>query len=186
MMGPRARLRSGTVVYAGSRIGARLETGHNVIIREESVIGDDVSVWSNSVLDYSCVIGHDVKIHANCYVAQFSELGDSTFLGPGVVLANDLYPGRTESAEVMSGPLLEAGAKVGANATILPFVTIGRDAIVGAGAVVTRDIPAGTVAYGCPARPVRRVTELEDIERRIARTDSPIRRFRLRQAGRTE
>jgi len=81
-IGPDARLRSGTVVYAGSTLGRRLETGHNVIIREETRVGNDVSIWSNSVIDYGCVIGDRVKIHANCYVSQYTELEDDVFLAP--------------------------------------------------------------------------------------------------------
>ena len=76
-------LRSGSVLYLGSRIGARFQAGHNVVIREECEIGDDVSVWSNSVIDYGCRIGDRVKIHSNCYVAQFSEIEDEAFLAPG-------------------------------------------------------------------------------------------------------
>src|SRR5207245_3270356 len=92
-VGPNARLRSGTVLYLGSRIGARFETGHHVVIREDCAIGDDVAVWSNTVVDYGCRIGDRVKIHANCYVAQYTEIEDDAFLAPGVSIANDLYPG---------------------------------------------------------------------------------------------
>ena len=162
-----ARLRSGTVIYGGSRIGERLQTGHGVVIREESVIGDDVSIWSHSVVDYGCVIGDRVKIHCNCYVAQFTEIEQDAFLAPGVTIANDLYPGRPGSAAPMQGPRILAGAQIGANATILPYVTIGEGAMIGAGAVVTKDVPDGMLAYGCPAVPVRRVDELGDIEARI-------------------
>ena len=102
-LGADAVIRSGTVVYLGSRIGARFQAGHNVVIREECEIGDDVSVWSNSVIDYGCRIGDRVKIHSNCYVAQFSEIADGAFLAPGVTFANDLYPGQASSAAVMSG-----------------------------------------------------------------------------------
>ena len=93
-IGESPQLRSGTVIYAGSTVGARFATGHNVIIREEVRIGDDVSVWSNSVIDYGCTIGDRVKIHTNCYVAQYTELEDDVFLAPGVTIANDLYPGK--------------------------------------------------------------------------------------------
>jgi acetyltransferase-like isoleucine patch superfamily enzyme len=168
-MGRDARLRSGTVIYAGSRIGDRLETGHGVVIREETMIGDDVSIWSHSVVDYGCVIGDRVKIHCNCYVAQFTEIAQDAFLAPGVTIANDLYPGRPGSAEPMQGPRILAGAQIGANATILPYVTIGAGAMIGAGAVVTKDVPDGMLAYGCPAVAVRRVDELGDIEARIRR-----------------
>jgi acetyltransferase-like isoleucine patch superfamily enzyme len=167
VLGPGARLRSGTVIYAGSIIGRNLETGHNVVIREENRIGDHVCVWANSVVDYGCVIGSGVKIHCNCYVAQFTEIEDDVFLAPGVTIANDLFPGDEGSARAMTGPRIEAGAQIGANVTILPYVTIGRGALVGAGSVVTKDIPAGFIAYGNPARPERRIAEPADIAARV-------------------
>jgi acetyltransferase-like isoleucine patch superfamily enzyme len=167
VLGRNARLRSGTVIYAGCEIGGDFETGHHVIVREGTKIGDQVSVWSNTVIDYGCVIGSRVKIHCNCYLAQFTELEDDTFLAPGVTIANDLFPGRAGSASAMAGPLIRAGAQIGVNATILPYVTIGEGAIIGAGSVVTRDIPPGMVAYGNPASPTRPVAELRDVEPRV-------------------
>jgi acetyltransferase-like isoleucine patch superfamily enzyme len=167
ILGRNARLRSGTVIYAGSEIGVDFDTGHHVIVREDSRIGDHVSVWSNSVIDYGCVIGSRVKIHCNCYVAQFTELEDDTFLAPGVTIANDLFPGRGRSASAMAGPLVRAGVQIGVNATILPYVIIGEGAIIGAGSVVTRDIPPGMVAYGNPAIPRRPVAELHDVDTRV-------------------
>jgi acetyltransferase-like isoleucine patch superfamily enzyme len=168
VLGAGARLRSGTVLYDGSTIGRRLQTGHGAVIREGCQVGDDVSVWSNSVVDYGCRIGNGVKIHCNCYIAQYSELEDNVFLAPGVTIANDLYPGDPRSAQVMAGPKIGVGAQIGVNATILPFVRIGAGALVGAGSVVTRDIPALVVAFGNPAVPRRLVAELPDIDGRVA------------------
>ena len=183
-LGAAARLRSGTTLYQGARIGDHFQTGHHVVVREETVIGDDVSVWSNSVIDYGCVVGDGVKIHCNCYVAQFTEIEEGAFLGPGVVLTNDLYPGLEDSAAALSGPLIGARAHIGGNVTVLPFVTIGAGALIGAGSVVTRDIPAGMVAYGCPAVPVRAVEDLPPISRRVERTRvapaGPGQRYRAR------
>jgi acetyltransferase-like isoleucine patch superfamily enzyme len=166
-IGDGARLRSGTVVYGGSTIGRGLQTGHNVVIREEVRIGDDVSIWSNSVVDYGCVIGDRVKIHSNCYVSQFTELEDDVFLAPGVTIANDLYPGDPVSGEAMAGPLIRQGAQIGVNVTLLPYITVGRGAIVGAGAIVTRDVPDGMLAYGTPAVAVRPVPDASDVASRV-------------------
>jgi acetyltransferase-like isoleucine patch superfamily enzyme len=174
-IGEQARLRSGTVVYLGSQIGARLQTGHHVVIREECEIADDVSVWSNSVVDYGCRIGNRVKIHANCYIAQFTQIDDDAFLAPGVTVANDLYPGSPASGRLMSGPHIGAGAQIGVNATILPYVRVGAGALIGSGAVVTRDVPAGCVAYGNPAVVHGRVADLVSIERRVEETSSTAR-----------
>jgi acetyltransferase-like isoleucine patch superfamily enzyme len=161
VMGANARIRAGSIIYGGSRIGDDFETGHNVVIREENRIGDHVSVWNNSVVDYGCVIGNGVKIHCNVYVAQFTILEDDVFMAPGVTIANDPHPGCEFSKECMRGPTIQRRAQLGVNVTVLPFVTIGERALIGSGAVVTRDIPAGMVAYGNPARVIRPVSELE-------------------------
>ena len=182
VLGADARIRSNTVVYLGSRIGARFATGHNVIIREECRIGDDVSVWSNTVVDYGCRIGDRVKIHSNCYIAQFTEIEEGAFLAPGVTIANDLYPGQAASAAVMSGPVIGAGAQIGVNVTILPFVRIGAGCLIGAGAVVVRDIPEGSVAFGNPATVRGMVGQLQAIEARVDPVTDSASRYRF--AGR--
>jgi acetyltransferase-like isoleucine patch superfamily enzyme len=169
VLGAGAQLRSGTVLYDGTTIGRHLETGHGVVIREACQVGQDVSVWSNSVIDYGCRIGDRVKIHCNCYVAQYTELDDDVFLAPGVSIANDLYPGDARSARLMAGPRIGAGAQIGVNVTILPYVRIGARALIGAGSVVTRDIPAGVVAFGSPAVARRRVEDLPPVDGRVRR-----------------
>jgi acetyltransferase-like isoleucine patch superfamily enzyme len=183
VLGPDARLRSGTVIYRGSVIGARLSTGHGVVIREQNVIGDDVAIWTNSVVDFGCRIGDRVKIHTNCYVAQYTVIDDDAFLAPGVTIANDLYPKVPGSRTFMTGPHIGRGARIGVNVTLLPFVRIGADALVGSGSVVTRDIPAGAVAYGSPARVHGHVNELVDIIDRVAPADDGQDRFRLQPSG---
>lgn len=182
-LGPGARLRSGTVLYDGTTIGRCLQTGHGVVIREACTIGDDVSVWSNSVIDYGCRIGNRVKIHCNCYVAQYTELEDDVFLAPGVTIANDLYPGDRRSAQLMAGPKIGAGAQIGVNATILPFVRIGAGALIGAGSVVTRDIPAEAVAFGSPAVARRTVAELPDIGGRVVTETTSASPYHLTGGG---
>lgn len=168
VVGPGARLRSGTVIYQGTVIGREFETGHHVVIREDNRLGDRVSVWTGSVIDYGCVLGDGVKVHANCYLAQYSVLEDGVFLAPGVICANDLYPGDPDSAALMQGPVIRAGAQIGVNATLLPYVTIGEGAMVGAGAVVTRDVPPGALAYGSPAVVRGAVADLQPVVRRVS------------------
>ena len=183
VLGVGARLRSGTVLYDGTTIGRRLQTGHCVVIREGCQVGDDVSVWSNSVIDYGCRIGDRVKIHCNCYIAQYTELEDDVFLAPGVTIANDLYPGDVRSAQLMGGPRIGAAAQIGVNVTILPFVRIGAGALIGAGSVVTRDIPAAAVAFGNPAVPRRMVAELPAVDGRVVMDTASASPYRLADGG---
>lgn len=156
-VGPGARIRSGSVLYAGSTIGAGLQTGHNVVIREENTIGDNLNIWNNSTIDYGCVVGNNVKIHSNVYVAQFTILEDDVFLAPGVMVANDPHP---LCAHHLKGPTIKRGARIGINVTLLPGVVIGEGAMIGAGSVVTRDVPPHMVAYGSPARPHKPVEDV--------------------------
>jgi acetyltransferase-like isoleucine patch superfamily enzyme len=160
LIGDGARIRSGTVIYGGVMIGNNLQTGHNVVIREENEIGDGFNIWNNAVIDYGCKIGKGVKIHCNCYVAQFTVLEDSVFLAPGVTIANDIHPGCAMSGECMRGPHIHKAAQIGVNVTVLPFVEIGEGSLIGGGSVVTKDIPPFSLAYGNPARVVGDVRDL--------------------------
>jgi acetyltransferase-like isoleucine patch superfamily enzyme len=155
-----AVIRAGTIIYAGSTIGRGLETGHNVILREQNTIGAELRIWNSSTIDYGCRIGDRVKIHCNCYIAQYSVLEDDVFLAPGVTIANDKYPGWEETPVGLIGPTIRRGAQIGVNVTILPGVEIGAGAVVGAGSVVTRNVEPGVVVVGNPARPARTVAEL--------------------------
>jgi acetyltransferase-like isoleucine patch superfamily enzyme len=159
-LGVGVRLGSGTILYLGSAIGARLQTGHHVVIREQNVLGDDVCIWSNSVIDYGCHIGNHVKIHTNVYIAQLSTLEDEVFIAPGVSFANDIHPGCPMSGPCMRGPTIKRGAQLGVNVTVVPYVVIGEYALIGAGSVVTRDVPARAVAYGNPARVMGTIDQL--------------------------
>ena len=151
-LGKDAVLRSGTVIYAGSKIGDGFQTGHSTVVREQNILGDNVWIWSNSMIDYGCVIGSRVRIHANVYIAQFTVIEDDVFIAPCVAIANDKFP---VSAEGLRGPTIKRGARIGINVTLLPGVIIGEGALVGAGSVVTRDVPAHSVVAGNPAREMR-------------------------------
>ena len=156
ILGPHARIRSGSVIYQTVQIGHHFETGHHVIIREENEIGDSVSIWTNTVIDYGCKIGSRVKIHANGYVAQFTVIEDDVFIAPGVIFANDKHPVSHE----LRGPRLKRGVRIGVNATLLPGVVIGEGALIGAGCVVTKDVPPSTVVVGNPGRIIGKVEEI--------------------------
>jgi len=176
IIGKNARIRSGSVIYCGSRIGDNLQTGHNVLIREENVIGENFSIWNNSVVDYGCVIGNNVKIHCGVYVAQYTVIEDDVFMAPGVVVANDIHPGCSYSGRCMRGPIIKKGAQIGVNVTLLPFITIGEGCVVGAGSVVTKDAPSRSVIYGNPARVARNIDSIRCVS---GLTDKPYGNHRI-------
>jgi acetyltransferase-like isoleucine patch superfamily enzyme len=160
VIGEAACIGSHTVIYEGNRIGQRLTTGHHVLIREDNEIQDDVSIGSGSVVEHHVRIGCRVRLHSNVFVPEFSWLEDDCWLGPNVVLTNAKYPGSPGVKQALRGPVIGCGAKIGANATILPGVRIGQQALVGAGAVVTRDVDAYAVVAGNPARNLKSVKDL--------------------------
>jgi acetyltransferase-like isoleucine patch superfamily enzyme len=160
IIGDNAIIRSGTVIYLGTTIGADLRTGHNVVIREQNTIGDALQIWSNSIIDYGCRIGNHVKIHCNCYVAQYTIIEDDAFLAPGVIISNDMYPGPMFPDQPLNGPTIKRGAQIGCNCTIRPGVVIGEYSLIGAGSMVTKDIPPRSLAYGNPARVYKSVDEV--------------------------
>lgn len=150
-IGANAIIRSGTVIYSDVTIGDNLKTGHNALIRENTLIGDDTLVGTNVVIDGNVTIGSNVSLQTNAYVTSFTAIEDKVFMGPCSVTTNDKYMLQGAS---LAGPTIKQGARIGANAVILPGVTIGENAIIGAGAVVTRDVPHGATVVGCPARGV--------------------------------
>jgi acetyltransferase-like isoleucine patch superfamily enzyme len=145
-------IRSGTVIYAGNVIGDHFQTGHHAMIREENRIGDDVSVGTNSVVEHHIEIQNGVRIHSQAFVPEFSVLEEGAWIGPNVAFTNAIHPTCPRSKECLKGPIIKRRARIGANVTILPFVTVGEHALVGAGAVVARDVPARAVVVGNPAR----------------------------------
>lgn len=161
LIGDDAHIRSHSVIYAGSVIGNRFETGHGVMIRELNEIGDDVSVGSHSVVEHHVQIGHGVRLHSNAFIPEYTVLEDGAWIGPNVVLTNAPYPLGRGAKESLVGPRIGQRAKIGANATLLPGIIVGRDALVGAGAVVVRNVPDGKVVVGNPARVIRDVRELD-------------------------
>jgi acetyltransferase-like isoleucine patch superfamily enzyme len=160
ILGSGAHLRSHTVIYAGNVIGNGFQTGNKVNIRESNRIGNHVSIGTLSVIEHHVDIGNNVRIHSQAFIPEFSILEDDVWIGPNVVLTNAKYPLSRGVKEALQGPRIKRGAKIGANATILPGVIIGEDVLVGAGAVVVKDVPAGMVVAGNPARVIRQLSDL--------------------------
>lgn len=149
LIGDNALIRSGSVIYSNVKIGNGLSTGHGVLIRENSEIGNNVLIGTQSVLDGNCKIGNNVSLQTSVYITAYTVIEDDVFIGPRVVTTNDKY---INYGAKLIGPTIKRGAKIGANAILLPGVVVGEGAMVGSGAVVTKDVPAGATVVGNPAR----------------------------------
>lgn len=150
-IGDNAFIRSGCVIYSGTKIGNNFRTGHNVLIRENTQIGDNVLIGTNSVIENLVNIGNDVSIQTNVYITTNTVIEDKAFMGPCSVTTNDKY---MQTGASLVGPTIKRGARIGGNVTILPAVIIGEGAVVGSAAVVTKDIPPGAIVVGNPARQI--------------------------------
>jgi acetyltransferase-like isoleucine patch superfamily enzyme len=149
---------TGAIVFAGSELGARVIVGDNACVRERCRVGDDVVIGRGSLVENDTVIGALTKIQAHAYITAYSTLEEHVFIAPCVVTTNDNFMGRTEKRhELLRGPTIRRGARVGGGAVLCPGIEIGEEAFVGAGAVVIRDVPPRAVVVGNPARQIREV-----------------------------
>lgn len=161
IIGDNSLIRSHTVIYAGNVIGNNFCTGHCVLIRENNEIGNNVSIGSHSVIEHHVKIGNGVRIHSQVFIPEFSVLEDNCWIGPNVVLTNARYPLSLNVKKNLEGPIIRSGAKIGANATLLPGVVVGRNSLVGAGSVVVNDIPDGKIVIGNPAKVLKNIIDLD-------------------------
>jgi acetyltransferase-like isoleucine patch superfamily enzyme len=157
-------IRSHTVIYAGNTIGDHFQTGHGVNIREHNTIGADVSVGTHSVIEHHVTIGNRVRLHSKVFVPEYSVLEDDCWLGPGVMVTNARYPVSKNVKEHLAGAHIKRGAIIGASAVLLPGIVVGEHALIGAGAVVTKDVAAGVVVAGNPARVINHVEQIDAYE----------------------
>ncbi len=110
-------------------------------------------------------LGDHVFLNVLCTVLDCNEvhIGNHVMIGPNVQIytpAHDLQvQARNQGLEVAKPVVIEDNVWIGGGAILLPGVTVGRNSVVGAGAVVTRDVPAGTVVAGNPARVIRELEQ---------------------------
>lgn len=142
------------VVDLPCQIGLGTQLWHFSHVMKDSRIGDNCILGQNVMVGSKCAIGDRVKIQNNVSIYTGVTIEDDVFCGPSAVFTNVLNPRAfIERKEEFRSTLVERGATVGANATILCGVRLGRYCMVGAGAVVTRDVPRYAIVYGNPACP---------------------------------
>jgi acetyltransferase-like isoleucine patch superfamily enzyme len=162
VVGDGARILTAAVVFAGTTLGRGVIVGDQACVRERCLLGDEVVIGRGSLVENDTTIGARTRVQANAYITAYCTLEEDVFVAPCVVTTNDNYMGRTEKRlDLLRGPTIRRGARIGGGAVLLPGIVVGEEAFVGAGAVVLDDVPARAVVVGNPARQIREVPDEE-------------------------
>jgi len=144
-------------------IGAGTRIWQFCVVLPGARIGRDCNFNAQVLVENDVVVGDRVTVKPGVQLWDGLRVEDDVFIGPNVTFANDKYPRSRRPPPEFARTVLRRGASLGANATVLCGVEIGVGAMVGAGSVVTRDVPAGELWVGNPARcrgPAPRVADL--------------------------
>lgn len=136
-------------------IGAGTRIWQYSVVFMGANIGTNCNLCAHTLVESDVVIGNNVTVKSGVYLWDGTRIEDDVFIGPNATFTNDLMPRSKIYPDAFSGIVVQQGASIGANATLLPGITIGRYAMVGAGAVVTKDVPARAVVVGNPAKIIR-------------------------------
>lgn len=140
-------------VDPGAHVGPGTRIWHFCHIMSGAVLGGGCSLGQNTFVGSHVVIGNNVKIQNNVSIYDNVTLEDDVFCGPSMVFTNVINPrSHVSRKDEYADTLVQQGASIGANATIVCGHTIGAYAFIGAGSVVTSDVPPYALIYGNPAR----------------------------------
>ena len=160
-------------IASNATIGNETKIWNYVQIREKVCIGSECIIGKNVYIDFGVHIGNKCKIQNNVSLFHGVTIEDGVFIGPHVCFSNDKLPRainedgsiKSDNDWTVTETLIQKGASIGANSTILPGVIIGEYAMIGAGSVVTKNIPSFSLAYGNPARIYGTVDKKGDINK---------------------
>ena len=118
----------------------------------EAKIGQDCNICDNVFIENDVRVGDRVTIKCGVQLWDGVTVEDDVFIGPNATFTNDIFPRSKKSPGKFARTIIQRGASIGANATILPGITIEQGAMIGAGAVVTRSVPPNAIVVGNPAK----------------------------------
>ncbi len=147
-----------SAIVESARIGKATRIWAFVHVLPGAVVGDDCNLCDHVFVENDVVIGDRVTIKSGVQLWDGIRIEDDVFVGPNASFTNDPFPRSKEHPDEYSRTVVQKGASIGANATILPGLIIGQNAMVGAGAVVTKNVPPNSIVVGNPARIVSYVT----------------------------
>lgn len=136
-----------------TQLGTGTRIWQFVVVLPGARIGRECNVNAQCLIENDVVVGDRVTVKPGVQLWDGLRVEDDVFIGPNVTFTNDKFPRSRRPPAAFVPTVLRRGSSIGANATIVCGVEIGAGAMVGAGSVVTRDVPAGELWYGNPARP---------------------------------
>ncbi len=134
-------------------------------------IGRDCNICDHTFIENDVTVGDRVTIKCGVQLWDGLRVDDDVFIGPNATFTNDPFPRSKQHPARYPQTLIERGASIGANATILPGITIGERAMIGAGAVVTNNVPPHAKLLGNPARIVGYVDAQPEVAAATLTTD---------------
>jgi UDP-2-acetamido-3-amino-2,3-dideoxy-glucuronate N-acetyltransferase len=175
MIGESVRVHETALVEDGATVGDGTGVWHHCHVRAGATIGAGCVLGKNVYVDVGVVIGDRCKLQNNVSVYHGVEIGDDVFVGPSATFTNDRVPRAFNADWVITPTLVESGASIGANATIVCGHRIGRFAMVAAGATVTRDVDDHELVAGTPARRLGWVCECGEVVSRASTAPADLR-----------
>ena len=128
------------------------------VILPHAKLGENNNICSHCFIENDVEVGNNVTVKCGVQLWDGLRIEDNVFIGPNVSFINDRFPRSKQYPERFERTILRKGASVGAGAVIRCGIEIGERAMVGAGSVVTKDIPAGELWVGNPARFVKKLS----------------------------
>jgi len=132
-------------------IGENTRIWQFCVILKNARIGMNCNINAMVFIENDVIIGNNVTVKSGVQIWDGVRLNDNVFVGPNVTFTNDLLPRSKQYPKKFLETIIEEGASIGANSTIIAGNTIGKFALIGAGSVITKNIPSNTVWYGNPA-----------------------------------
>lgn len=129
------------------------------VVLPQARIGEHCNVCSHCFIENDVEIGNNVTIKCGVQLWDGVRVEDDVFIGPNVSFTNDRFPRSKQYPETFEKTVVRKGASIGAGSVIRCGVEIGEKAMIGVGSVVTKDVPAGELWVGNPARFVRKFEE---------------------------
>jgi UDP-2-acetamido-3-amino-2,3-dideoxy-glucuronate N-acetyltransferase len=140
-----------------TKIGIGTTVWQFTVILSGAQIGSNCNINCHTFIENDVIIGNNVTIKSGVFLWDGLRIEDDVFIGPNVTFTNDKYPRSKQYPEKYQSTIIENHASIGAGSVILGGVRIGANSIVGAGSVVTKDIQAGEIWFGNPARFVKKI-----------------------------